>query len=623
MNVLLLATAFFALAAPPKAPVTVHVNAKNGDSISGETTFRVTVDSQNLVTQVEFYVNDDLRDKATSTPYRFTIDTLNETEGNVKMRFKAYTSEGETGEADVTVKIDNGLDKGGDFHVQAGIQAMQDGKWDKAVSEGRIALKIDPKLNQARLVVARAYMRLGVMDKAQKFAEDAVAAEPSNTNALDILSIIDLRRAFTTFDRGSGDRTETLKSIGDALKSAVENRKKALDARVDALGPLTATNMIPYVDAALRAGRYGLAITTLKPAFDKDNRRVDLANRLAYAQIREGRFPDAFTTLETLKKYGTPDVYSQATTAVLLAEAGNIDGSDKAIQDAILSDADNPIVTTAQAYIALKFVRSKVAGLTSMSLNYDDLRGKDSAKAAESRRTLGEVLQVLAKDQGQRTEVNYYLCALNNKLENYDTARQYFEQAVLTEPTNYDAYIEQGNKSFQISMRGKHEKDDLHFLYENARTMFMAALEARADSASALTGLSLVDCFEGNAEEAIKWGQAAVKAEPEYAAANVALCAAYTAGADALTGAAYQMRQNSKNIPTNEERQQNELKTRQIEATAGSYSREARQALANAARADKNVEGQELTKPAAAWRYYNAGGRVPVLPMPTTTPAAG
>jgi len=619
MNVLLLATAFFAIAAPPKAPVTVHVSAKNGDIVTGETTFRVTVDSQNLVTQVEFYVNDDLRDKATSTPYHFTLDSLNETEGPVKLRFKAYTSEGETGEAVVSVKIDNGMSKGGDFHVQEGVKALQDGQWTKAISEGRIALKIDPKLNQARLIVARAYLRMNIMDKAQKFAEDAVAADPANMGALDILSTIDLKRAFTTFDRGGSDKTETLKTIAEALKGAVEARKKALDARVDSVGALTDANIIPYVDAALRAGRYTLAISTLKPAFERDNRRVDLANRLAFAQIREGRFPDAYVTLQTLKRYGTPDVYSQATNAVLLAEAGNIQGSDDAIKEAILSDADNPIVTTAQAYIALKFVRTRVANLNSLSLNYDDLRGKDSPKALESRNTLEQILRELAKDQGQRTEVNYYLCALNNKLENYDEARRFFEQSVLTEPTNYDAYIEQGNKSFQISMRGKHEKDDLTFLYENARTMFNAALVARPSSASALTGLCLVACFENKPEEAIKWGQAAVSAEPEYAAGNVALCAAYTAGADVLTSVAYTMRQNSKTIPTNEERQQNELKTRAIEAQAGTYSRQARQALAAASRADKQVEGQELTKPAAAWRYYNAGGRVPVLPMPSAT----
>jgi hypothetical protein len=250
------------------------------------------------------------------------------------------------------------------------------------------------------------------------------------------------------------------------------------------------------------------------------------------------------------------------------------------------------------------------------------LRGKDSRKGIESRNTLQQILRELAKDSGQKTEVNYYECALNNKLENYDTARKFFEQAVLTEPTNYDAYIEQGNKSFQISMRlgKKPDKNDLDFLYENARTMFQAALVARPSSAAALTGMSLVETFEGKPEAGIKWGLAAVAAEPSYAASSVALCAAYTLGGVSLTDQAYHMRQNGKQLPTNEERQENEMKARAIEATAGKYSREARAALNNAEKIDKKIAGAELTHPADAWRYFNAGGRVPVLPPP---PAPG
>ena len=616
MNVLLIASAFFALAAPPKAPVTVHVDAKSGDVLTGEVTFKVTVDSSNLVTQVEFYMNDDLRDKATSTPYKFTIDTLNENEGNVKLRFKAYTSEGETGETSVTVKVSNGLDKGGDYHLKAGVIALQDGKWDTAITEGRIALKADPKLNSARLIIARAYLRKNVMDKAQKFAEDAVSNDANNASALDILSIINLQKSFRTFDRGVGDKADTLKTITEALKSAVDNRKKALDSRFDAVGPLTDANLLQYVDAALRSQRYGLAVSALLPVFQKDNRRTDVANRLAYAQIREGRFADALFTMLTLKKYGTPDVYSQATTAVLLAQLGDSQASDDAIKEAILSDADNPIVSTAQAFIALKFVRNRVATTTTINLNYDDLTGKDTPKGIEARNTLTQILRELAKDQGQRTEVNYYICALDNKLEEYDEARKYFQTAVLAEPTNYDAYIEQGNKSIQVSMHGKLAKEDLDHLYSNARTMFNTALEARPSSAAALTGLSLVATFEGKSDEAIKWGEAAISAEPSYAAANVALSAAYTSGALGLTDAAYKMRQNGKNLPSSQDRQDNERKAREIETLAGKYARSGKANLDLAEKTDKLIAGADITKPAQAWRYFNAGGRVPVLPMP-------
>ena len=616
MNALLLATAFLALASPSKAPVKVHVDSVNGDVITGEHTFKVTVDSSNLVTQVEFYFNDDLRDKATSTPYKFVIDSLSETDGMAKVRFKAYTSEGETGEATVNVKIDNGIDKGADFHIKAGMASLQDGKWDNAITEGRIALKIDAKSSAARLVVARAYQHKNAFDKAQKYAEDVLTTEPENPFALDLLSIIKLQQAFTTFNRGSGDKNETLKTIGDAMKSAVNSRKKSLDAVVDKMPAPTPTNFIPYMDAALRAGRYSLVSSFLTPLFDKDNRRNDVANRLAFAQIRMGRFTDALNTLIELKKYGTLDAYGSATIAVLYAEAGLVQNSDDAIKEAILSDADAPIVSTAQAYIALKFVRTRVANQNTMGLNYDDLSGKDTPAKIEARNTLSQILRQLARDQGQRTEVNYYLCALNNKLENFDSARKNFEQAVLTEPTNYDAYIEQGNKSILISMQGKLEKNEMAFLYDNARTMFVAALEGRPSSASALTGLSLVASFQGKPEEAIKWGDAAVHAEPQYAPGYVALCSAYTAAEAAETSLTYSTRQQGNKLTSNSERADNELKARAHEAKAGEYSRLGREALAKAQKLDTKIQGTELTKPKAAWRYYNVGGRVPVLPMP-------
>jgi len=63
------------------APVTLNVDLPNGATISGETTIKVTVVADNPVTQVEFYVGTDLRDNATATPYRFTLDSLGETDG--------------------------------------------------------------------------------------------------------------------------------------------------------------------------------------------------------------------------------------------------------------------------------------------------------------------------------------------------------------------------------------------------------------------------------------------------------------------------------------------------------------------------------------------------------------
>ena len=49
MKALLLASAFLALLAPQKGAVTVNVNAKNGEVVTGERRFRVTVASNNPV----------------------------------------------------------------------------------------------------------------------------------------------------------------------------------------------------------------------------------------------------------------------------------------------------------------------------------------------------------------------------------------------------------------------------------------------------------------------------------------------------------------------------------------------------------------------------------------------
>jgi hypothetical protein len=124
MNILLCASAWLALLSPGQGPLQINVDAKNGDTISGERNFRVTVDSSDAVNQVEFYVGDDLRDTETSTPYVFPLDTVDESDGDVKVRFKANTVQSKTVEKILTLHIDNEKGKGAEFHVQAGLSDL-------------------------------------------------------------------------------------------------------------------------------------------------------------------------------------------------------------------------------------------------------------------------------------------------------------------------------------------------------------------------------------------------------------------------------------------------------------------------------------------------------------------
>ena len=61
--------------------------------------------------------------------------------------------------------------------VEEGNAFLVDQKWDEAIRSGRVALKAKAGYNPARILMARAYMGKGVMDKAQQFAEDALAAK--------------------------------------------------------------------------------------------------------------------------------------------------------------------------------------------------------------------------------------------------------------------------------------------------------------------------------------------------------------------------------------------------------------------------------------------------------------
>lgn len=613
----LLATAILALLnpAPQKGSVQVKVNAKPGETITGERTFRVTVVAKNPVTGVEFYVGSDLRDKDSSTPYEFTVDSLSETDGDLKLRFKAFTTEGESGEASVTIKVDNGTSKGLDFHLTKGREALQDSKFADAVTAGRIALRIDPKSAEAKVIVARGYLGLGTLDKAQKYAEDAVDSSPNDAAAASMLSTIKLKQAFLTMNSGT-DRQETLNTITEAMKTAVETRRKFVDKSFDAMSSPTDETLIPYTDAALADGRYSAAVTALQPAFQKDDRRADVGNRLAFALTRLGRYNDALTVLSKVRR-GAPDGYTFAQLAVLYAELGDPDGSDAAMKEALLSDPEDPAVLSAQAYLALKYVRQKLVNKTSLLLFYDDFGGSDGTARATARTALRNALSQMEKGQGGTAILSYYQSALSNKLEDFPKGQSYFERSVLADPLTVDAYIEQGNRSVGSTFNGTPSKEEIQQRLGAARAYYGAALAAQPSSAAALAGLSLVATIEGKLDEAIKWGESAVRAQPTYAAGYVVLGTAYNLGSIAARLQADKLRTANNTAGTSgAERQENETKARQLESQATTYARNARDTAASGAKQDARLEGYELSKPYAAYRYLYAGGRIPVLPLP-------
>jgi predicted Zn-dependent protease len=466
-------------------------------------------------------------------------------------------------------------------------------------------------------VLARAYLGKGDFAKAQKYAEDAVEDDPNNPQAQDLLSGINLQVAFRTVTSAGGDRKETLSTIKDALTNAIQARHKVLDAAVDKAGQPTDSTLAAWADTVIRAGRYNLVIPPLRDAFERDSSNTAVADRLAYAYLRTGRNLDAANVLNELVKRGAPSAFSYAALAIARAELGDVAGSDDAIKQALLSDPDDLSVIAAQAYIALKYVRYRVGSQVTFNLNYDDLTGKDLPAKQESRATLQTLVGQLDRAHGAWTETLYFKQATNNKLGEFPAAQKAFQAAVLAEPANYDAYIEEGNRALASTQLSNLDADSKTQALDYAEIMYGAALEARPSSAQALSGLAVVSTIQGKLDDAIKWGEAAVKANSDYAAGYLSLGTAYNLASTAMRKQADATRAKSRAGGLDAaERQNLELQARKMEDQSANYARSARDAGAKASAIDKRLDGQQLTAAYAAWRYFSAGGRTPVLPQP-------
>ncbi|MCX7800189.1 MAG: Ig-like domain-containing protein [Fimbriimonadales bacterium] len=572
-----LAALWLAVAAVAPKPVQLSLNIADGDVIDKARTIRVRVTAEDPVTQVEFFVGEDLRDTDSSTPYEFRIDPLDEQEGDLTLTFAAYTTEGDSARKSVRVRIDSGASKGADFHVRAAEDSLQESKWDDAIHSARVALKADANSVPAKLAMAKAYFGKGVLDSAQRYAEDVLAADPNNAQARQLVAAVNLRRAFGV--SASADRLQNLESIGSALKAAVNARKAILESQLEALGQPTEANLLRFADTAILLGRFRMAANALRPPFEKDDRRSDVANRYAYALMRDGRFQEALMVLDVHARTKQMDAYGHALAAMLLSFLSEPSKSEEALKEAVLADSQNLGVRLAQAYLAL--------------------RKRDLP-------VLRSLVTDLAREVDASPFVDYYLASLYDFAKDYDAANRAFERAVLAEPMLFDVYVDKGIQALRASQREK-EKADADFQFARARTYFEVALEAKPESPEALTGISLMHLLKRQIRDAVRFAEAAVKAGADYAPGHYALAAAL---------ADYEAE-----LRTLGTRQQAEGKRQESEATmalAREVNQRAFRSKEEAGKRDRQQLGGLAAVPKAkeAFDYFERYGKMPVVPAP-------
>ena len=466
-----------------------RVLVKNSDSLTGEVQFRAILQTDHPVQAVEFYVGDDLRESDGSTPYEFKLDTLSEDDGNIKVRFKGFTTEGQNVEKVFTLVVDNGVSKGADFHVEKGNEYITNGKLDDAITEGRIAQKADKNSLGARILLARANFAKGVYDKAQKFAEDALELDKNNRAAKEVIISLKVQQAFSAVSRNSDDRKEIIDSIRKGLTEAIKYRTTLLNEEVDKVN--SNKTSIEYLDAAIRARRYSLVIESLAPLLKGEFKNNELNNRLAFAYLMTNQVSKADELLRNVKKFGEYDGYGFALAAIVATENGTDTTADDMIKEALLNAPDSLGLKTAQAYIALKRDRP---------------------------RALADAASSLLKENEFRSESFYFAAALSNRLKDVEKGRKYFEKALKADAADHDMYIEQGNEAIALSLMTGVGSKDKDFQLEYAHAMYDLALLCRDNSAQALAGIAIVSSFQKKANDALSYAEAATKAAPGYAA---------------------------------------------------------------------------------------------------------
>ena len=568
----------------PQLVVTPDISS--GDVITRERTIKVRVQSDSLVTQVEFYVGDELRDSATSTPYTFKLDPLNEKDGDLRLTFTAYTSKGDKASKAVTVKIDTGLSKGAAANTTIAEDYLTQTKWDDAIYAARVALKADPNYNPARLALARAYMKKGVYDKAQQFAEDALKTEPNSPEALELMSAIQLRRAFNSY--ATSDPKSVITTMADAIKQGIDSHRKVLESEFDRLPAPNDSNLLHYADVSIRTERYSAAISALTPKFMTNNFPSDLGDRIAYSQLRLGRFQDLLKTLDQMDKAKTITAYGRAILSTVYAFQGDDTKSDAAMTEALSDNPDDLGVRTAEAYIALR--RNNLSTLTQLSKS-------------------------LNTDVGQLPEANYYASVLNNRLHNYDQADVAFLNTVLAEPLSFFMYIERGNEALaRLATAKSLSADQKQEMLSLAETMFQAAVEAKADSVEALTAMTIVKVLEQKPRESADFANAAVQAYADYAPAHYAAANVYWALQNQISEQVDKLRHDSSaaNDPATRD------KINSLSLEVANDKKRAQDELATAIKLDqKRLYGNEMPKVLDTFVYFYVYG-----PLPLVTPPA-
>ncbi len=433
---------------PAKPVATITLNLKEGDTISGTTKVVATVQSDKLVLRVEFSVDDILREVDESTPYEFEWDTITDAEGERRLKVVAILEGNQNVMKEIKVRIDNGVDKGANYHYQQAREAFINGKFDDAIRSARIALKADSSLKDARILLIQALLRQGRTQEADDAVEDLVRLFPDSIEGYEFRVAASLRRA------------RTARNERELVREAITARRKMYELRLKALSENNAPDAIAQRARLLIAlGQADSTLPDLVALTQREDRNTRYLNLLAYAYLCAGRLRDAVVTAQTAVRRGIADDYTYAIRGLASGILGDERDSQAAFAEAEKIDKDSKALLTAQAALAMLDRRPITVG-------------RLTARA-----------QDLSDNTPQVAFMRYWSYVLNRE---FDRARDAFWRVLDLEALMPEAYTLRGLQNIAGGLEPGDEQ-----LLEVARGWFELALEARPNYAPAQLGIAL------------------------------------------------------------------------------------------------------------------------------------
>jgi tetratricopeptide (TPR) repeat protein len=389
--------------------ISLSVDLKSGAVVSDIYLVTAIAISNKGIAKVDFLVDGKLAGTDSSTPYTFEWDTVEYDDGEHTLSVVASDLSGNQERKEIKVTVDNDLAAGVEAHLEKGKDFLAVGNAEKALLEGRKALRSSPDSPEALRFVAGVYEGAGMFDKAAEYFEKAVAKEPSDVQLRRTLSLVYVKLAARQSPTGT---------YSEVMQKAISEARAASDiefGETERKAQASSAPMDTYLfgKALLERGDYESALAKFLASERAEPQKPLYRDAAAIASIFAGKIRDAEVTFDWLKRQQMADYLTSCAMCLSRLVTNQFDSAREEIGRALGLEPN-------LVYVLL------LAGLT-------EVRKNDQKKAAE-------YIDKALEQSPDSAVAHYYKAGILTGERKYEDALTEVNRAIELDPTLADAH---------------------------------------------------------------------------------------------------------------------------------------------------------------------------------------